>query len=300
MDCCGAPAYWAGDEERLRRNLGKIEAIWDGMGKPTLIFACATCESIFQKFLPGIDRISLYELMAEAEEIRPVRPFVSAAVFDPCAARDDHGMELGVRKLAIKAGVALQELVEQNRCCGYGGHMRIANPSLYDEIVKNRADASKEPYIVYCVNCREVFALQGKQCCHALDMAFGLDPDAPVPSLQEKRDNSLKVKRELMKVLTGTAFVPAVHEWDELTLIVGGELQKSMERKFISASDVKEAVWKAENTGDKFISESDGTSLCSMVKSVLTYWVKYRETGPKTFEILSAYCHRMRFGREGQ
>ena len=91
-------------------------------------------------------------------------------------------MQSGVRKLAGKAGIVLEELREPNRCCGYGGHMRIANPELYDEITQHRAEASDKPYIVYCANCREVFASRGKECAHILDMVFGLgvqDPGCP-------------------------------------------------------------------------------------------------------------------------
>ena len=105
-------------------------------------------------------------------------------------------MENGVRKLAEKSGISLRELAEQNRCCGYGGHMRTANPALYDEIVSNRSEASPAPYIVYCANCREVFASQGKKCAHILDLVFGLDPGEKIPSLQEKRYNSLNVNRD--------------------------------------------------------------------------------------------------------
>lgn len=299
LSCCGAPAYWAGDEARLQQNMEKIRKTWDDMGRPTFIFACATCESMFHRFLPEVNRLSLYELLAAVDGIEPVCPFPEAAVFDPCSAREDHGMEIGVRKLAVKAGIVLRELEEQNRCCGYGGHMRIANPALYDEIVKNRSEASPEPYIVYCVNCREVFSSRDKSCAHILDVAFGLDPDCKIPCIQDKRSNSLNVKAALMREILSENFQPTVSEWDVLNLVIGDELQKEMDRKLISASDVREAIWLAESSGDKFYEETDGMSLCSMVKSVLTYWVKYRETGPNTYEIFSAYCHRMRFGREG-
>ena len=129
LGCCGAPAYWAGDETRLKANIEATRQAWIDLGKPTLVFACATCVSLFDRFLPEIPRVSLYELLGASEEIAPVSPFVEAAVFDPCSARDDHGMESGVRTLAAKAGVALEELAEPNRCCGYGGHMRVANPA---------------------------------------------------------------------------------------------------------------------------------------------------------------------------
>ena len=300
LGCCGAPAYWAGDEARLRANAEKIRKHWSDLGKPAMVFACATCERVFSLFLPEIKGISLYELLADAEGILPVRPFTEAAVFDPCAARDDRGMQSGVRRLAARAGVILEELREPNRCCGYGGHMRIANPALYDEITRNRAEASPKPYIVYCANCREVFASEGKECAHILDMVFGLDTDLRVPSLQEKRDNSLKTKQELMKRHWNMDFKRDAQEWDVLTLTISQTLQESLDKKLLSADDLKEAIWLAERSGDAFYDAGDGTRVCSMVKPVITYWVQYRETAPNAYEIFNAYCHRMRIDREEQ
>jgi heterodisulfide reductase subunit C len=297
LGCCGAPAYWAGDEARMRVNIEKIKQGWSEMGKPTFIFACATCESLFRMFLPEINGVSLYELLAEDKDVTPVRAFPEAAVFDPCSARNDNGMQSGVRKLAGKAGVALQELKEKNRCCGHGGHIRVANPELYDEIVQHRIEASDKPYIAYCANCKEVFVSKGKKCVHILDLVFGLNTEPRIPTLQEKRNNSLKVKKELMKK-RDIDFKPEMHEWDELTLIINDEIQKDMEKKLISTADLKEAIWLAESSGDKFYDERNGICLCSMIKPVITYWVQYKETAPKTYEIFSAYYHRMRFNKE--
>ena len=294
LGCCGAPAFWAGDEARLHANSEAIRRDWRDMGKPTLIFACATCESLFGLFLPEVQRVSLYELLARSEGIVPTSPFAEAAVFDPCSARDNDVMQSSVRALAGRAGVALEEMTERNRCCGHGGHMRVANPSLYDEIAQHRAEASPRPYVVYCANCREVFASQDKQCAHILDMVFGLNADARVPSLQEKRDNSLSVKRELMKRNRDVDFQPEPHAWDPVKLIISDELQTSMDRKLISAADVKEAIWLAESSGDRFYDESDGMRICSMLKPSVIYWVQYRETAPLTYEVFSAYYHRMR------
>jgi len=32
-----------------------------------------------------------------------------------------------------------------------------------------------------------------------------------------------------------------------------------------------------------------------LIKPVLTYWVRYRAAGSGAYEVLGAYCHRMRF-----
>jgi Fe-S oxidoreductase len=298
LGCCGAPAYWAGEETRLRATIEKTRQDWERMGKPAFVCACATCESMFRLFLPEVKILSLYQLLGESGEILPSRIFPEAAIFDPCAARDDGRMQSAVRDLAAKAGIEIEELREPNRCCGHGGHMRIANPSLYEEIAQHRAEASAKPYIVYCANCREVFDSRGKECAHILDIVFGLATECRLPSLQQKRENSLRIKGELMKKIQDIDFKPETHEWDSLRLVISDTLLAGMDKKLIATRDLQEAIWLAEKSGDKFYDESDGMSLCSLVKPVITYWVQYKETSPGTYEIFSAYYHRMRFNRE--
>lgn len=298
LDCCGAPAYWAGENQRLAAHLDGIRNHWRGMGRPTLVFACAYCEKMLRQFLPEIPRLSLYEMLAEDEMLVPAGGFPEATVFDPCAARDDQGLEAAVRSLARKAGAVLDELPQANRCCGFGGHIRLANPELYEEIAQHRAQASERPYIVYCANCREVFRLQGKPCAHVLDLVFSLDPDAPVPSLNQKKGNSLEVKKIIMEKSTDIHFIPETHGWDGLKLVMADALVEAMDRKLITADDLREAVWLAEQTSATFLLPAEGVWQCSMVKDALTYWVQYRILGPHEYEVLDAYSHRMRFSRE--
>ena len=82
-----------------------------------------------------------------------------------------------------------------------------------------------------------------------------------------------------------------------VTLGIGEELQKDLDKKLIAAADLKEAIWRAEASGDAFYEENADVRLASMAKPVITYWVEYRETAPNTYEIFSAYYHRMRFER---
>jgi hypothetical protein len=117
-------------------------------------------------------------------------------------------MQSGVRALAKRGGITLEELAERNHCCGHGGHIRIANPDLYEEITRNRAEASEKPYIVYCANCKEIFVSRNKECAHILDVVFGLNAAAYLPGLDERRKNSLGVKRELMKQIRDVDFRP--------------------------------------------------------------------------------------------
>lgn len=298
LSCCGAPAYWAGDDAGMEASHAETRRVWNELGRPTFVFACATCAMIFASFLPEIGRVSVYELLADCPGLAPASPHREAAVFDPCNARDETGMEAAVRELAQRGGVVLHELPEKNLCCGHGGHIRVANPGLYERIVRNRAEATSQPYLVYCANCRDVFAWRGKECAHILDVALGLQVEPSVPTLEQKRKNSLRVKKELMKLLKDVDFEPTRHEWDELTLIIPPKVEQQMEEKLISAADLKEAIWRAEAADDFFANADDGTRLASLVRPVITYWVQYREQPPKTYEVVAAYYHRMRIGRE--
>jgi Fe-S oxidoreductase len=299
LSCCGAPAYWAGDKDRLQEDVDETKRTWEELGRPTLVFACATCMRLFSYFHPEIPRVSLYELLAASGSPSPDRPFPEMAVFDPCAARGDEEMQGAVRRLAAATGIGLEELKERNRCCGHGGHISMANPSLFEEIVENRTGASELPYVVYCANCREVFASHGKACAHVLDLFLGLPAGAPVPTLDEKRQNSLQVKKDLMKLTRDEEFQPETYPWDSLTLLVSDDLQNSLREKLVAVSDLKEAVYHAENAGDAFVDEQSGARLAYLVKPVITYWVEYRKTADGAYEILSAYYHRMRFKEEG-
>lgn len=292
LGCCGAPAFWAGEDKLFQDNLDSIRSIWNKAGKPCFIFGCATCESLFEKYLPEISRVSLYSMLT-ADDV-PARRSGKAVVFDPCAARDDPDVRSAVRSLAIHSGIELEELEDKGHCCGYGGQMRIANRKLYDRITENRAGASSLPYIVYCANCREVFASRGKEVSHILDIVFDT-PERPVPTIEQKRQNSIELKNYLSSRLLGVGFEAAKKDWSGVFLYISPEVQSVMDDSLISADDVRETIWKAErdNTGFEF----SGRYLACLVTGMLTYWVEYTPEGDG-FKVLNVYSHRMKFRQE--
>ena len=298
LGCCGVPALWAGDLDRLEAVKAKLRQDWESLGKPTLVFACATCERTFAEQLPEIPQISLYALMEEAG-LRPRREaFPEAAVFDPCAARSFSGMKSAVRELARRAGASLTEIEGPGRCCGFGGHIRIPNPDMYREIGENAAALSDKPYVAYCANCLEVFREQGKEAVHILDLYFPGYPEK-TPDILAKHENALKLKQSLMKEVWSMDFAPERQPWDGLRLTLAEGLGEKLEAGFISLEEVKEVIWTAESTGDKLVSD-DGWYLASLVKSVVTYWVQYRpdpEGGAEDFRVATAYSHRIKWER---
>ncbi len=296
LGCCGAPAVWAGDIARREANISLIRSHWEAAGKPKIVCACATCSDMLKKQLPDAETVSLYQLLDEWDAPILTVPFSEAAVFDPCSAAKDDAVHSAVRSLAEKAGCSTEELSSSAKCCGYGGHMRLANPELYGKIVDNRSAESPLPYIVYCANCLEVFRARGKECAHVLDAVFGSCVDE-IPTLEEKRLNSLRLKGELMQEIENRGFAPSAAPWENILLDVSPEARANMEDKLITDSDIREVIFTVNSQRDYF-EDGDGLRTASLAKKVLTYWVDYRENTDGSFRVESAYCHRMHIGEE--
>ncbi|MDR2163543.1 MAG: NAD(P)-binding protein [Clostridiales Family XIII bacterium] len=334
LDCCGAPAFWAGERKICETHTAKLRGIWEDLGNPTFIFACAYCEKVFAKLLPEIRRVSVYELLARtggpavapgrhtqgtaAFETVPTAADASAfAVFDPCAARDNQPMAEAVRLLARRTGADVHELSERNRCCGWGGHMGTANPELRGSVLDRRAALSEKPYLVYCANCEDAFLRKGKECAHILDLVLGdgypaeddVNDSATIPHLQEKRSRLLALKRELASLYDtpesgcgvpkfgGQHLVDGEEDMMEkdIDLRIPDDVRTHMDSRLILDDDVKDTVMAAESSGDKFTDSGSGRWLASLTKSNITYWVEYEVDEGGAYDVYNVYSHRMRF-----
>lgn len=299
LSCCGAPAYWAGDEILHEKISAELKTKWEGFGRPTMIFACATCVKLWQQFIPEASGLSLYEVMLEKGIEIKTNAIAQAAIFDPCAARAYPQMRQSIRELINIAGIDGCELPfhdEKAKCCGWGGHIQIANGQLYDTIVSNRISADSSPYISYCANCRDVFAAKGKPAMHILDVVFALDDGSRKPlAIKQKNDNALRLKAELLKEYWDIDFSPEGKPYDVLKITIDPQLMAKMESKLISETIIKAAIWQAEESGNKFYDVKSQTYIGGYSEEVTTYWVRYSQTGPHTYCLHNVYCHRMRY-----
>jgi len=301
LDCCGAPAYWAGEDGLFRDHIDGLREKWRASGKPAFVFACAYCTRLFDMYLPEIEKVSLYELLAESG-LRASPDGEEYAVFDPCMARDFPGMQEAVRKLASAGGLALIELPEKNHCCGYGGHMRVANPDLYKKVAERRSSMDEAPYIVYCANCAATLALEGKRHAHILDLVFPSEDDAAV-SLQRMRDNAAFVKTAIAGLYGDEISPPPAVPDGAFRVEFPPSLIAEMDRRLILEDEVREAVYEAERTGSVFIAGGapDGAGLrrCRLVGDVVTIWVEYKKVeisfGEDCCIIMDVWNHRMRY-----
>lgn len=300
LNCCGAPALWAGEKNIFDEHMETLSNIWEEANKPTIIMACTYCEKIFNKYLPDIQTQSLYSILADNPDLLLLKensPFNSLsdtpAIFDPCASSENQASKAAVRALCKEAEIEYLELEDEGKCCGFGGHMRTANDELYDKITNTRISANDAPYIAYCANCITTFSDKGKECKHILDLILDIDDSHFTTNLEEKRENLITIKSSLTRLDGKGDFIMPINQWDSLSISLDDETQRYMNEKLILMSDIKETIFTAEQDGTIFNNSETGTSLAYFEKPFIVIWVEYIKTGEGEYKIINTYYHRM-------
>ena len=292
LRCCGAPADWGGQEERHQAEIREIRSQWESLGRPTVIFGCPTCRQMFDRYLPEIPGVFLYEKMAQWGVDLPRPDAGVCSVFDPCASRDYPALQESVRKLTEQMGISLAPLShegERAQCCSYGGQTSVA-ASLYSrEVARERLSENENPYIAYCVNCRDTFASQRKPVYHLLDLVFGLSgADRVPPTLTERWEN----RRELKRSLLAEYWQEETEKREPMKLWISEELKRKLSRDMILESDMEEVIRWCEETGRKLRDPETGHLVGHKKIQNMTFWAEYlpREDG---YQLFGGYAHRM-------
>ncbi|MGO4870208.1 MAG: pyridine nucleotide-disulfide oxidoreductase/dicluster-binding protein [Roseiarcus sp.] len=298
VDCCGAPAHWAGRRDLHDEVKAGLQQTWESFGRPQIVTACSTCLKMFGDFHPEMKARSLWSVIAEIGWPDGPRPALAGplAIHDPCTGRHASEVQRAVRDLAARLGADVRELsgAELTTCCGFGGLASFANPELADRIVDRRIEESAHDYLTYCAMCRDNFARRGKRAVHLLDLVYpaaeGADPAArPDPGFSRRRDNRARLIARLLRQLWGEDMNDPVPEID---LIVPESVRAAMERKLILVEDVARVVAHAEATGKKLKDKATGHIVASLKVGAFTCWVEYEAADGK-FIVHRAYGHRM-------
>ena len=293
--CCGAPAVWAGDEELQNQIFNQFKAQWESYGKPEVIFACPTCKKMFDDYLPDVGGVFLYALLEDLDiSVGTEKKKLRASVFDPCSARDDKEVQLTVRKLAEKAGYALMHLKYEGtmaKCCGFGGSSRIVNLEKVNDMAERGISQSKDMYITYCANCRDIFADHGKETIHILDALLGInDAERPAPTVTQRRKNRMELKSKLLEEFHRSENHIAKEE--KLHVIINDNLKQKLNKNLILEDEVIDVIIYCETSGNKVLNLKSQT-YCGYKKiGYVTYWVEYRNSN-ESIELINAYTHRI-------
>jgi Fe-S oxidoreductase len=296
LDCCAAPAEWAGDEKLHGEAIVNLRTQWIELGKPTAVFTCPTCRQMFRRHLPEIKGVFLYDLISECG-VSPARRGEGeiVSIFDPCSSREEPGVQETVRHLVKEAGFSHQPLPMEGKlaaCCSWGGQVSVANPHFAREVVKARIAQNDHPYVTYCINCRDIFASSQKPAYHILDILFGLgDSHRTAPTLTERRQNRSRLKRQLL-----SEFWKDESEMEPrkspINLQMSPQVRQKLSAEMILETEIETVIEHCENSGKKVFDPETGHSIGHLKIGNMTYWVEYapNEDG---FELFNAYSHRM-------
>ena len=296
LSCCGAPSDWAGDKLLRGGVIATLRENWISLGKPTAVFACPTCKQMFRKYLSEIEGVFLYDLLSKFG-ISPAKDAAgeTISVFDPCTSRDEPELQQAIRELAKQAGFSLEPLPYEGklaRCCSWGGQVSIASPSFAREVVKARITENSNPYIAYCINCRDIFAAAKKPVYHVLDILFGLhDSGRMPPTLTERRNNRVSLKHQLLSEFWKDEPEMKKNE-RKINLHVSPRLRQKLDSEMILETDIEAVIEHCERTGRKVVDPESGYFAGHLKIGNMTYWAEYKpaEDG---FDLFNAYSHRM-------
>lgn len=296
LDCCAAPAHWAGRQDEFKELLRAMETAWEGVGRPRVLTACSTCLKMFREHLPAFGAVSVWTLLAE-NGVQAASPRPPLALSDPCTARHDTQTREAVRSLLAGLGQPLADLPmsgELTECCGFGGLMDNANPALARKVAQARVAQSTADFLTYCAMCREQLARTGKAALHILDLLF---PDAGHPAteapagISARRVNRRRLRNE---VLARHGLDQAPREaWEDVRIAVSDSAAALLEERRILEDDVRQVLYLAAKGGRCLRHGTDGRRIAAAVLGEVTFWVEYRDTA-EVFEILGAWSHRMR------
>ena len=298
LGCCGAPADWAGRLDLMPASVQKIHTVWEEMGEPTFILACSSCASTFEKYLPMIKTISLWEVLDKyglpTTDIKKGRRVLS--IHDACASRHNTAVHESVRSIVKTLGYSIEELEyskEKAKCCGYGGLVSNANPEQAEEFVEDRIHESEQDILVYCAMCKDAIVKGYKQAYHILDLIYGTQEiPQKMPTLSERQNNRKRLKRQLLKEIWNEEEEHAVDTTYDFTLHMSDEIVSLMEKRFILLSDIEKVVDHSLTCKERFFNPETSDFLARLRVQNVTYWVKYEEKG-SDITVKDVYSHRM-------
>ncbi len=295
LDCCGAPAHWAGRAEELAEMTARLEETWTAMGRPWVLTACSTCLKMFRERLPHMNAVTVWSVLAKVP-VAAAAPLPPLSLSDPCTARHDEATRTAVRSLLTAAGQPLAPLSmsgELTECCGFGGLMDNAAPETARKVRAARAAQSDAGFITYCAMCRDQLAKTGKPVLHLLDILFAdasRPADEPPASISARRENRRRLKAEILARYS-EAEPPPRQEWEELTLVIPAPVAKLLEERRILEDDIRRVLFASKDGGSCFV-HADGRRLASARLGEVTFWVEYRLAGD-TYHIERCWSHRM-------
>jgi Fe-S oxidoreductase len=305
LDCCAAPAQWAGREQEYQEYAQEFRNTWQGMGNPQIVTACATCLSMLNKMLPGTPAVSAWTVLADTRLPETVKDAPKIlAISDPCTARDDRKTQAAIRDIVRRLNCTVHPLTMAGKlteCCGFGGLMDNANPEISRQVARDRVRQTDAEILTYCAMCRDQLAKTGHPISHILDLLF---PDIahpaqePPQTLSARRAHRRQLKAELL-----CRYAPRnrlqKEPWETICLEIPENVAALMEERRILIDDVKQVLHAVSKKKAFCFRHGEKNRFLAMaVLGEVGFWVEY-VPGNDRFTISKCWSHRMKIVRTG-
>ncbi len=150
LKCCGRPLLSLGDRQAAEELAAHNAALFEALEVDAIVTACASCGLTFKKDYPKLLGpgaktpvvLDIHEFLAgRIAGIKLNSVSKSVTVHDPCHLGRGQGLSRTARDLlqAIP-GLTLVEMKDSDRCCGFGGVMRITHRELSDDIAEDKVN----------------------------------------------------------------------------------------------------------------------------------------------------------------
>jgi len=168
LQCCGRPHLSLGDRKSAEDLALNNSAILAGLQVDAVITACASCGLTFKreypKLLPpgaGMPRVlDIHEFLSHELSEKALRTVQKTVTFhDPCHLGRGQGLS-GTARAVLRSvpGLMLVEMKNADRCCGFGGMMRITHGDLSNAIGGDKAAmiiaTGASVVVTGCPSCR--------------------------------------------------------------------------------------------------------------------------------------------------
>jgi glycolate oxidase iron-sulfur subunit len=178
LKCCGRPLLSLGDRAAAEEHAASNVSVLSAIKADAIVTACASCGLTFKKDYPTLLRpdgntlrvLDIHEFLSDRLGDIELAPHAgSVTVHDPCHLGRGQGLSQVLRKLLLSIPhLTIREMRNADRCCGFGGVMRVTHQKLSDRIAAAKAEAivttRAAAVVTGCPGCR-------MQIAHALKRA---------------------------------------------------------------------------------------------------------------------------------
>jgi glycolate oxidase iron-sulfur subunit len=168
LRCCGRPHLSFGDRKSAAELALENSVTLAGLQVDAVVTACASCGLTFKREYPTLlppevkmpPVLDIHELLSRGPLEKALRAVQKTVTFhDPCHLGRGQGLSGTARAvLGSVPGLMLLEMKNADRCCGFGGVMRITHGDLSNAIGRDKAAmiiaTGASTVVTGCPSCR--------------------------------------------------------------------------------------------------------------------------------------------------